>query len=85
MPATKANYIVTYEGHSQVYATAKKDTALSSPPPPGCDLDGKTVFFIAYEPDNEQLAVYKIPKEEVMTAEIQEKKVKEVNEQQDEG
>lgn len=82
MPATKVNYIVTYEGHSQVYAAGKKEIALSSPPPPGCDLNGKRIFFIAMEPDAEVLSVYQVPKEEVMNAEILEKKAKETNEQE---
>lgn len=66
MPATKINYIVIYDGNSQVFGTAKKETAFSSPPPPGCDIDGKRIFFIAMEPDNEVLAVYQVPKQEVI-------------------
>lgn len=77
MAAGKLNYIVVYKNSSQVYGSASKKIALESAPPDGCKLEDKRVLFVSYEPDNEQLAVYQVPQEEVLQAEIKEKKVNE--------
>lgn len=74
MAAGKLNYIVMYKNSSQVYGSASKKIALESPPPEGCKLEDKKILFISYEPDTENLAVYKLPDEEVQNAEIKEKK-----------
>jgi hypothetical protein len=65
MPAVKLNYLVMYVGESQVYGSASKEIALSSPPPPGCDINSKRILYIAFEPDNQALVVYPLPDEEV--------------------
>lgn len=70
MPANRMNYLVIYEGHSQVYGAGTDKIALASPPPEGCELEQKHVLFVTYEPDNEEMVVYEIPKDEVMSAEI---------------
>lgn len=70
MPANKLNYLVIYEGHSQVYGAGSEKIALASPPPEGFELDQKHVLFVTYEPDNECLSVYEVPKEEILSAEI---------------
>lgn len=77
MAASKVNYIVMYDGHSQVYGCSSKKIALESPPPEGCSLKNKKVLFITFEPDNNNLAVYKIADEEVQKAEIKAKVNKE--------
>lgn len=77
MAAGKLNYIVVYKNSSQVYGSASKKIALESAPPDGCKLEDKRVLFVSYEPDNEQLSVYQVPQEEVLQAEIKEKKVNE--------
>lgn len=74
MPAGKTNYLIVYKNDSQVYGTANKDIALSSPPPPGNKLEDKRVVFIAYEPDNEVLSVYLLPQDEVLNAELKDRK-----------
>ena len=66
-----------YDGHSQVYGCSSKKIALESPPPEGCSLKNKKVLFITFEPDNNNLAVYKIADEEVQKAEIKAKVNKE--------
>jgi hypothetical protein len=73
MAAGKLNYIVVYKNTSQVYGSASKKIALESPPPDGCKLEDKRVYFITNEPDTGELAVYKVPQEEVSNAEIKEK------------
>ena len=70
MPAGKANYIVAYKNHSQIYAAASKEVALSSPPPDGYTIEDKVVWFITCPPDTNKITVYKIPQEEVVNAEI---------------
>jgi hypothetical protein len=74
MAAGKLNYIVMYKNSSQVYGSASKKIALESAPPEGCKLEDKRVLFVSYEPDTENIAVYKLPDEEVQNAEIKEKK-----------
>jgi hypothetical protein len=74
MAAGKLNYIVMYKNSSQVFGSASKKIALESAPPEGCKLEDKRVLFVSYEPDTENLAVYKLPDEEVQNAEIKEKK-----------
>ena len=76
MPASRSNYIVLYRNESQVFGAASKKVALESPPPEGVPLEEKRVFFITYQPDNESLLVHQIPQEEVLNAEIKEKKRK---------
>jgi hypothetical protein len=76
MAASKVNYVVIYSGHSQVYGCSTKKIALESPPPEGCSLVDKKVLFITFEPDTNQLSVYKVDDEEVLNADIKEKKEK---------
>jgi hypothetical protein len=76
MPANRMNYFVIYKGCSQVYGTSSKEVALSSPPPSGYSVEDKSIYFVAVEPDNDRLVWYKVPEEEVLNAEIIEKKTK---------
>jgi hypothetical protein len=76
MPASKVNYLVLYVGESQVFGTATKEIALSSPPPEGCELKNKRILYIAFEPDTQNLVAYTIPQEEIDNAELTEVKPK---------
>jgi len=70
MPANKTNFLVIYEGCSQVYGAGSEKIALASPPPSGYSIEDKHILFVTYEPDNEKLSVHEIPREKVETAEI---------------
>jgi len=74
--ASKVNYLVIYSGHSQVYGCSSKKIALESAPPEGCSIENKKVLFITFEPDTNNLSVYKIDDNEVQSADIKEKKEK---------
>jgi hypothetical protein len=76
LAASKVNYIVIYDGHSQVYGCSSKKIALESAPPEGCSIKDKKVLFVTFEPDNSNLSAYKVSDEEVFSAEIKEKKEK---------
>jgi hypothetical protein len=76
MAASKVNYIVTYDGHSQVYGSSSKKIALESAPPEGYSLKDKKILFITFEPDTNNLCVYKVDEQEVINAEIKAKKDK---------
>lgn len=76
MAASKVNYIVIYDGHSQVYGCSSKKIALESAPPEGCSIKDKKVLFVTFEPDNSNLSAYKVSDEEVFSADIKEKKEK---------
>jgi len=72
--ASKVNYLVIYSGHSQVYGCSSKKIALESAPPEGCSMADKRVLFITFEPDTNNLSVYKVDDEEVQGADIKERK-----------
>jgi hypothetical protein len=74
MAAGKLNYVVVYNGLSQVFGCASKKIALESAPPEGYSLKDKKILFITFEPDSENLCVYEVPEQEVQTAEIKKKK-----------
>lgn len=76
MPASRVNYIVLYKNESQVFGAASKEVALETPPPSGVPLEDKRILFITYQPDNEILSVHQVPQEEIMNAEIKEKKTR---------
>jgi hypothetical protein len=76
MAASKVNYIVLYKGHSQVYGCSSKKIALESPPPEGFSIKDKKILFITFEPDTDNLSVYEVPKEEILSAELKDKKEK---------
>jgi len=63
MPASKLNYIVVYEGVSQVYGSSSKKIALDTPAPEGISEDKKKVLFVTFEPDTNNLCVYEVKKE----------------------
>jgi hypothetical protein len=81
MAASKVNYVVLYKGHSQVYGCSSKKIALESPPPEGFSLENKKILFITFEPDTDNLSVYEIPQEEILNAELKEKKEKKVKDE----
>jgi len=60
MPASKLNYLVVYKNNSQVYGCASKKIAVDSPPPEGYDPQDKHVFYVTFEPDNDNLCLYKV-------------------------
>jgi len=76
MPASKVNYLVVYQNESQVFGTATESIALESPPPDGTPLEEKRVFFITYQPDNEQMLLHKLPQDKILNADIKYKKKK---------
>jgi hypothetical protein len=76
MAASKVNYVVIYKGHSQVYGCSSKKIALESAPPEGYSLKDKRILFITFEPDTDNLSVYEVPENEILNAEIKERKEK---------
>lgn len=71
MPATKANFVVLFEGDSQIYTSGSKEVAMKTPPPEGMTLEQKRVFFITHQPDNKIVSMHEVPHEEVLSAEIE--------------
>lgn len=63
MPASKLNYIIVYDNHSQVYGSSSEKIAIESPPPEGLSEKDKHIFFINYEPDTKNVCVYKVDAE----------------------
>ena len=64
MPASKLNYLLVYENHSQVYGCSSKKIALDSPPPQGFGEEDKNIFFITFEPDTNNVCLHKINNQE---------------------
>lgn len=63
MPASKLNYIVVYKNHSQVYGSSNPKIALESPPPEGLTEADKNIFFVTFEPDSDNICLYKYKEE----------------------
>jgi hypothetical protein len=59
MPASKLNYIVVYKNHSQVYGCSNPKIALESSPPEGLTEEDKNIFFVTFEPDSNNICLYK--------------------------
>jgi hypothetical protein len=59
MPASKLNYIVVYNNHSQVYGCSNPKIALESSPPEGLTEEDKNIFFVTFEPDSNNICLYK--------------------------
>jgi hypothetical protein len=64
VPASKLNYLVVYKNHSQVYGSASKKVAVDSPPPDGLTIDDKNIFFVTFEPDSDNICIYKVDDKE---------------------
>ena len=64
MAASKLNYLVVYKNHSPVYGCSSKKIAIESPPPEGYTEEDKNILFVTFEPDTDNLCVYKVDKEE---------------------
>jgi len=60
MPASKLNYIVVYNNHSQVYGSSSEKIAIESAPPEGLSEADKHIFFITFEPDTQNICVHKV-------------------------
>ena len=69
MPASKVNYIVVFEGSSQVYGSASKAVAQSTMPPEGFDKESKRLLFITMEPDTQNMVVKMLPQSEAYDTE----------------
>lgn len=59
MPASKLNYLVVYKNHSQVYGCSNPKIALESSPPEGLTEEDKNIFFVTFEPDSDNICLYK--------------------------
>lgn len=76
MPANRMNYIVTYDGESQIYGSGSKEIALETPPPDGLTIESKRIFFITQRPEDAEVVLHEVPREEVLTAELKIRKTK---------
>lgn len=76
IPANRINYILAYTGDSQLYATASKQIALETPPPPGSTLADKQIYFVTQHPDEGTIVWHAVPHAEVQAATIKEIKKK---------
>ena len=81
MPANRTNYIVVYDGESQIYASGGKDIALETPPPSGHTIEEKRVFFISHRPDDGEIVLHELPRDEVLNAELKHPKKKKKDEE----
>lgn|GEM_PF-2405769 len=65
MPASKLNYIVVYKNHSQVYGSSTSKIAIDSPPPEGLTEADKNIFFVTFEPDSDNICLYKYKEDKI--------------------
>jgi len=74
MPAARCNYLVVYENSPQVFSASTLDTILKGDPPKNCTIEGRSVLFLSYFPDDKELKVFEVTKEEL---EIEQAKMEE--------
>lgn len=70
MPANRCNYVVVYDNLNQIYSASSEEIALNTPPPSGCLLKDKKVYFVMHEPDNKEIVWYRLDDELVQNAEL---------------
>ena len=67
MPASRCNYLVVYDNSPQVFSSSTLETILKGEPPKNCTIEGRTVLFLSYFPDEEELKVFEVTQEEIDT------------------
>jgi len=70
MPAAKTNYIICYEQSAQVYSATNLTTALKTPVPKGCTLDGRKILFVSFLPDTKELCVFPLTEEQMQVEDL---------------
>ena len=65
MAAMRCNYLVIYDNSPQVYSSASLETILKTEHPKNCEDANRSVLFISYFPDEEQLRIFEVTDEEL--------------------
>ena len=65
MPAARCNYIVVYDNSPQVFSASTLETIVKSAPPKNCSDETRSVLFLSYFPDEKELKVFEVSKEEL--------------------
>lgn len=65
MAAARCNYLVTYDNSPQVYSSSTLQTIVKGDPPKNCTNEGRSILFISYFPDDNEMRVYKVTDEEI--------------------
>lgn len=66
MAANRCNYLVIYDGESQIYGCGSKEVALATPPPsPDIPLESKHIYFVTHHPDTGEVLAHELPPDEV--------------------
>lgn len=78
MAASRANYIAVYKNNSQVYSASSLSTIANTPLPKGVKQEDVNILFITFQPDTQELCVFRVPEDEIEEAkkEAEEKKTK---------
>lgn len=70
-----------YKEDSQVYGSGSKEVALATAPPAGVPIEDKRILFITFRPDTGELVAHELAQDEVMNAELIEKKTRSAKEE----
>lgn len=65
MALAKCNYVVVYDNSPQVYTTSSLETVLDAAPPKNSDDAKRTILFLSYFPDTQELKVFEVTEEEL--------------------
>lgn len=65
MPAARCNYIVVYDNSPQVFSSSSLETILKGDPPKNCTNEGRTILFVSYFPDEQELKVFQVSDDDI--------------------
>jgi len=65
MALAKCNYVVVYDNSPQVYTTSSLETVLDAPFPKNSEDAKRTILFLSYFPDTQELKVFEVTEEEM--------------------
>jgi hypothetical protein len=61
---------VWYDGESQIFGSAAKEIALTTPLPKGQTIENRHIAFITHHPDTDEIVVHPLPDDEIKQAVI---------------
>jgi hypothetical protein len=73
MAASKSNYLIIYKESAQTYSATSLATAVKTPLPKGCSMEGRQIGLMTYLPDEESLCFIPLTAEQIAAVEIPEK------------
>lgn len=65
MPAARCNYLVVYDNSPQPFSASTLETIIKGEPPKNCTIEGRTILFVSYFPDDMKLKVFEVTQDQI--------------------